>query len=51
MWQYCGDGGAALPDYPREVPGFGAVDISVVLFETLADFQNNVCSQVIKIET
>ncbi len=50
MWQYCGDGVGALEGYPLEVPDFGEVDISVVLFETLADFQNNVCSQVITIE-
>ncbi len=50
MWQYCGDGTAALPDYPREVENFGKVDLSVVLFETLADFQNNVCSQLIQID-
>src|SRR5262249_33737997 len=28
MWQYCGDGKATLPDYPREVENFGKVDIS-----------------------
>jgi lysozyme len=50
MWQYCGDGEASLPGYPREIPDFGAVDISVVLFPTLQEFQNNVCSQVITIE-
>jgi GH25 family lysozyme M1 (1,4-beta-N-acetylmuramidase) len=50
LWQYCGGGTAALPDYPREIAGFGKVDISVVLFETLADFQNKCCSQVIKID-
>jgi hypothetical protein len=50
MWQYCGDGEAALPDYPTEVENFGKVDISVVLFGTLTDFLNNVCSQVITIE-
>jgi hypothetical protein len=33
MWQYCGDGEAALPDCPTEVENFGKVDISVVLFE------------------
>ena len=49
MWQYCGDGDAALPEYPREIDNFGKVDISVVLFETLADFQNKVCSQVIQV--
>lgn len=51
MWQYCGDGDAALPDYPREVKNFGKVDISVILFETLSDFLNNVCAQVIKLDS
>lgn len=50
LWQYCGDGTASLSGYPKEVTGFGKVDISVVLFDTLADFHNKVCSQVIKIE-
>ena len=50
MWQYCGDGDAALADYPREIANFGKVDLSVVLFETLADFQNKVCSQLIEID-
>jgi GH25 family lysozyme M1 (1,4-beta-N-acetylmuramidase) len=50
MWQYCGDGGASLTGYPKNVKDFGAVDISVVLFPTLADFQNKVCSQVVDIE-
>ena len=50
MWQYCGDGTAALPDYPTSIDGFGNVDISVVLFDSLADFQNKCCSQLIKIE-
>ena len=50
MWQYCGDGTASLANYPNEIENFGKVDISVVLFETLADFQNNVCSQVITID-
>jgi len=50
MWQYCGDGAAELANYPRAVPGVGKVDISVVLFPTLRDFQNKVCSQVIKID-
>jgi len=45
MWQYCGDGTASLPNYPNEVTGFGKVDISVVLFETLSDFCNKVCGQ------
>jgi GH25 family lysozyme M1 (1,4-beta-N-acetylmuramidase) len=51
MWQYCGDGTSALAGFPNQVAGFGKVDISVVLFDTLADFQNKVCSQVIKIES
>jgi len=50
LWQYCGDGTAVLAGFPKEVEGFGKVDISVVLFDTLADFHNKVCSQVIKIE-
>lgn len=50
MWQYCGDGTAALEGYPREVPDFGKVDINVVLFESLSEFQNKVCGQVITIE-
>lgn len=50
LWQYCGDGTAVLAGYPKEVTGFGKVDISVVLFDTLKDFHNKVCSQVIKIE-
>jgi GH25 family lysozyme M1 (1,4-beta-N-acetylmuramidase) len=50
LWQYCGGGTAELPDYPKEIAGFGKVDISVVLFETLAEFQNKCCSQVIKID-
>lgn len=50
LWQYCGGGTAALAGYPAEVAGFGKVDISVVLFETLTEFQNNVCSQLIQIE-
>jgi hypothetical protein len=50
MWQYCGDGTAALPGYPQQIANFGKVDISVVLFGTLADFQNKVCSQVITVD-
>ena len=50
MWQYCGDGAAALPGYPNTIANFGKVDISVVLFSTLADFQNKVCSQLITID-
>lgn len=49
MWQYCGDGTAALPGYPTQVEDFGAVDISVVLFETLADFRSNVCGQAVRV--
>jgi GH25 family lysozyme M1 (1,4-beta-N-acetylmuramidase) len=45
MWQYCGDGTAALPDYPNEVPGFGKVDISVVILNTLDDFCSKLCGQ------
>jgi hypothetical protein len=51
MWQYCGDGDAALAGFPSKVDGFGKVDISVVLFDTLGEFHNKVCSQVIKIES
>ena len=50
MWQYCGDGTGALDGFPLEVEKLGKVDISVVLFPTLADFQNKVCSQVITID-
>lgn len=50
LWQYCGDGEASLADYPNSVAGFGKVDISTVLFPTLAEFQNNCCSQVITID-
>jgi GH25 family lysozyme M1 (1,4-beta-N-acetylmuramidase) len=50
LWQYCGDGTASLAGFPKQVDGFGKVDISVVLFDTLADFHNKVCSQVIKID-
>jgi len=50
MWQYCGDGTAALPGFPREIRGFGKVDISVLLFTTLADFHNKVCAQLITID-
>ena len=50
MWQYCGDGDAVLQGYPNEVAGFGRCDISVILFETLADFQNKVASQLIEID-
>jgi GH25 family lysozyme M1 (1,4-beta-N-acetylmuramidase) len=33
LWQYCGDGIAALDEskYPRSIPGFGKVDISVYI--------------------
>ena len=30
LWQYCGDGEAYLPSYPREAPGCGKIDISVL---------------------
>jgi GH25 family lysozyme M1 (1,4-beta-N-acetylmuramidase) len=50
MWQYCGDGAAALAGYPQQIENFGKVDISVLLFDTLADFHNKVCSQVIGID-
>ena len=30
LWQYAGDGVANLPGYPREAPGCGPVDISVL---------------------
>ena len=29
LWQYCGDGSAAIASLPHSVPGFGACDISV----------------------
>lgn len=31
MWQYCGGGVGELSGYPMHVPGFGAVDISVLV--------------------
>lgn len=31
LWQYCGDGDAAIKKLPHEVPGFGKVDISVYI--------------------
>lgn len=34
LWQYCGDGAAALPDqtkFPRTISGFGNADISVYI--------------------
>ena len=31
LWQYCGDGQAALAGYPREAPGCGRVDISALV--------------------
>ncbi len=49
MWQYCGDGTASLDGYPAQFEGFGAVDISVVLFPTLDDFRDKVCGQVVTI--
>jgi len=45
LWQYCGDGVAALPDYPRSIPGFGAPDISVVTLDSLASFRDGLCGQ------
>lgn len=50
MWQYCGDGVAALEGFPTEIENFGKVDISVILFESLNEFFNKVCAQVITIE-
>jgi GH25 family lysozyme M1 (1,4-beta-N-acetylmuramidase) len=29
LWQYCGDGTAAVANLPRSVPGFGTCDLSV----------------------
>lgn len=31
FWQYCGDGVEQLAGYPREAPGFGAIDISAMV--------------------
>ncbi len=33
LWQYCGDGVAALDEskYPRTIPGFGNADINVYI--------------------
>jgi len=31
LWQYCGDGTAAIDSLPHSVPGFGACDISVFI--------------------
>jgi len=31
LWQYCGDGTAAIPNLPHSVPGFGACDLSVFI--------------------
>jgi GH25 family lysozyme M1 (1,4-beta-N-acetylmuramidase) len=50
LWQYCGDGTGHLEGYPTRFDGFGAVDISVVLLPTLADFREKVCGQIITIE-
>jgi GH25 family lysozyme M1 (1,4-beta-N-acetylmuramidase) len=33
LWQYDGDGDEHLPEYPGEPPGFGKVDISVLVHE------------------
>jgi GH25 family lysozyme M1 (1,4-beta-N-acetylmuramidase) len=51
MWQYCGDGTGFLADYPTSFAGFGKVDISVVLFDTLEDFRTKVTGQVIELVT
>jgi GH25 family lysozyme M1 (1,4-beta-N-acetylmuramidase) len=51
LWQYCGDGTGFLEGYPTRFDGFGAVDISVVLLPTLADFRERVCGQIITIES
>ena len=50
MWQYKGGDDGVLAGYPNEVPGFGKVDTSVILFPTLNDFLNKVCAQLITIE-
>jgi lysozyme len=31
LWQYCGDGSAAISKLPHSVPGFGACDLSVFI--------------------
>ncbi len=49
MWQYCGDGTGSLKGYPTSFDDFGAVDISVVLFETLDDFRTKVTGQVVQL--
>lgn len=43
MWQYCGDGTALLKDYPKTVPNFGDVDISVFLGGTIDDLRTKLC--------
>lgn len=30
LWQFCGDGESYLPGYPRDAPGCGKIDISVL---------------------
>jgi GH25 family lysozyme M1 (1,4-beta-N-acetylmuramidase) len=50
LWQYCGDGEGYLADAPTSIANFGSPDISVVTFDTLADFLNKVCAQVITID-
>lgn len=42
-WQYCGGGDGALAHYPRTVPGFGAVDISVILLPSLNEVREKIC--------
>jgi GH25 family lysozyme M1 (1,4-beta-N-acetylmuramidase) len=48
LWQYCGDGEAVLPNFPRSIAGFGKVDISAGLFPTLGDFHNRCCGQIVR---
>ena len=50
MWQYKGGSDGVLAGYPNEVPGFGRVDTSVILFPTLKDFLNKVCAQLITVD-
>lgn len=45
MWQYCGDGTAALAGYPASIPGFGAPDISVVTLDSMETFRSKLCGQ------
>jgi GH25 family lysozyme M1 (1,4-beta-N-acetylmuramidase) len=44
MWQYCGDGTAFLKGYPKSVPNFGEVDISVFLAGTVDDLRTKLCA-------